>query len=408
MSTAITSNFLQKSILEGHEEPNLWKWRDVFEKLPWFGLVLAASPHVKTLTTIQIAGIQFDWLFYGLAILIIGLQPQLLAQRFPLRLLVIASISLLPAIFQDLWNPIRTGVDLLSLWVLFAATLGMIRRVDYPALFDAYLFFSAVSAAWGVLEMLFGQTSDFGLDGFCYESSHYVVTAAPAPFYALASNRVPLLIRVLLPVSIFLTFSTTGFAVASILVLFLLRRRFWLSLAMVFLGVGIWNSSEAIRERVLQRTTDEAVFQNQDEYDFGSNKTTASLLSNWYVAKRGFDEFFPLGIGYSNHNSGYYEFLSGTPYELTFFYGTNDKSGHNLGIRYLSEFGFVGVLALGVFIFRVIRSRNHRNEVLNIILLASSMHFVSKCVKLGSYLDYGTPFFACLIVAIVSSRENVK
>jgi hypothetical protein len=268
--------------------------------------------------------------------------------------------------------------------------------------------FSTVAAAWGVLELLLGQTRDFGLDGFCYESSHYVVTAAPAAFYALASTRVPLLLRILLPVSIFLTFSTTGFTVAAILILFLLRRRFWLSLAMVALGVGMWNSSEAIRDRVLQRTTDEAVFENQGEFDFGSNKTTASLLSNWYVAQRDFDEFFPFGIGYSNHNSGYYKHLAGTPFESTFFYGTNDKSGHNLGIRWLSEFGFVGVLALGVFIFRVIRSRNHRNEVLNIILLASSMHFVSKCVKLGSYLDYGTPFFACLIVAIVSSRENVK
>ena len=381
-------------------------WREVLRALPLAGLVIAAGPHLKSLTTVFVAGVQFDWLFYGLAITVVFTRPSVLTQGFPLKFFLLCLASLVAVAAEGLWNPGREIVDLLSLWLVYSATFFLVKRYGVKACFNVYVALSAYVAVFGILEFLTGQVRAYGLDGLSFEPSHFAVVIAPAAFYAVLTPNLPNWVKVVLPASLLLTLSTTGLLLFSIVMLGALRKRLFVALLFAVVGFGLWQSNEALRDRVLTRVQDEALAQDSEAMDFGANRTTASLLSNWHVAKESFEDYFPFGSGFSNHYSKYDQVFRGTAYLDSYFYGTNIKSGHNLAIRWVSEFGFLGILVI-IFLVRL-AFRESRNLDLDskIILLSCAMHLLGKSVKLGSYLDYGTPFFVSMIFVLLRQSNS--
>ena len=72
--------------------------------MPFLALIVAASPHLKALTTVDVGGIQFDWLFYGAACVIIFFRPRALLHSFPKKFVLLCVLSLVGAFMEGMWN----------------------------------------------------------------------------------------------------------------------------------------------------------------------------------------------------------------------------------------------------------------------------------------------------------------
>ena len=397
------------------ESPSIRKgksWRnDIDFSVPWYGWVVAFSPHLSKVTTVHIQNVQVDVLLYGLAIMVILFRPHLLLQKIPVLLVLTCVLSLLPGLFFDIPYSSRTMLDLSAFGVVYSAVYYIVKNIGAPKLFFIYLFGSLIVSAWGILEMGLGLTRAYGLDGLSYEPSHFVVVIAPAVYFATQSDVLPTWQKLLLPVAMLLSLSLTGFVMLFLIAAFVFRSRGPWVLGVALVSVTLWNQSEALRTRVETRIFDEALRDKgqieEGAFQFGMNRTTASLLSNWHVAKENMKAYFPFGVGFSSHHLGYEKTFSSSSFKSSVFYGTNIKSAHNLAIRWLSEMGAIGCVVLAGFIWFWFRRRKHWGDLAQLVAFSCLTHLVAKGLKLGSYLDYGTPFFVCcLLILLENSRRN--
>jgi O-antigen ligase len=124
--------------------------------------------------------------------------------------------------------------------------------------------------------------------------------------------------------------------------------------------------------------------------------TSVSFLSNLEVAFESIKRNPLFGSGLGGHSEMYTLYFKESAFKYSYLYGTNSPSGHSLLIRILSEAGLMGFLAVGWGLFKVtlLRADNYHR----IISLACIAHFFGKALKLGGYFDYGTPFFAMILV----------
>ena len=107
------------------------------------------------------------------------------------------------------------------------------------------------------------------------------------------------------------------------------------------------------------------------------------------------------GSGLGGHESIYFLFFEGKPFESSRFFGLNYNSAHSLTIRILSEAGLLGIFAYMAFLVKTyIKSNSGELLVFHSISISCIGHFFSKSLKLGAYIDYGTPFF--LVVLLVN------
>ena len=161
------------------------------------------------------------------------------------------------------------------------------------------------------------------------------------------------------------------------------------------------------RNRVEVRFADTFVDEEASETtEFGSNKTTISLLSNMFVAAGNVASLLSFGAGFSNHGENYDRHFENSTFKQSNYFQTNHKSGHNLAIRFFSEFGYLGT---GMIVFFFLRSwRKYRSSSLEGRLLVSMalVHVLAKSVKLGSYLDYGTPLFLTVLLFMLTEHSS--
>ena len=398
--------FESPSIREGK------RWRNYIDSpVPWYGWVVALSPHLSKVSTVYIQNVQVDVLLYGLAVMVILFRPHLLLQKVPALLVLICVVSLLPGLLFDVPYSSRTILDLSAFGVVYAAVYHIVKKIGAPKLFFIYLFGSLVVSAWGMLEMGLGLTRAYGLDGLAYEPSHFVVVIAPAVYFATQSDFLSTWQKWLLPIALLLSLSLTGFVMLFLIAVFVFRSKWPWVLGVTLFSVILWNQSEALRTRVETRLFDEALSEEgqikEGAFQFGMNRTTASLLSNWHVAKENMKAYFPFGVGFSSHHLGYEKTFSNSSFKNSVFYGTNIKSAHNLAIRWLSEMGVLGCAVLAGLVWCWFRRRKYWGDLAHLVAFSCLMHLVAKGVKLGSYLDYGTPFFVCcLLVLLEKSWRN--
>ena len=168
-----------------------------------------------------------------------------------------------------------------------------------------------------------------------------------------------------------------------------------------------WQYSPQFRSRVELRLADTFVDKEAAEMTkFGSNKTTISLLSNMYVAQGNASIYFPFGAGFSNHGENYDRHFNDDDFRRSNYYRTNQKSGHNVAVRFFSEFGYLGLGAMLFFSLRVWRARRSSSLEARLLLSMALVHVLAKCVKLGSYLDYGTPLFVTVLWFMLTEHPN--
>ena len=145
-------------------------------------------------------GVQFDWLFDGVCMLIVGSRPgRLFAGAVVPLVLVWPSLSLLPSILAGYWDPSRSLVDLLSFWIIYSACLEILRTARAKCVIRAYVFITFLVACWGIIEFALGLIPSYGLDGLAYEPSRFVIASAPAACYALNNPDVSRWVRIVIP-----------------------------------------------------------------------------------------------------------------------------------------------------------------------------------------------------------------
>lgn len=392
------------------EHIELYSLRDGFSglsKLTWPALVLAASPHLKTVTTAHVFGVQFDWLFYGMCLLIVVSRPGRLFVEGVVPLILILSLSLLPSILDGYWNPARSLIDLLSFWFVYSACLEILRTARAECVIKAYVFLTFLVACWGIVEFALGLTWSYGLDGLAYEPSHFVIASAPAAFYALNDRDVNRWVRIVIPAAILLTLSTTALIMSIIIALMTFRRYLAVPLLLMMSLLMAWQFSPQFRSRVELRLVDTFVDEESAEMTkYGSNKTTISLLSNMFVAQENASSYFPFGSGFSNHGENYDRHFKEDDFRQSNYFRINQKSGHNLAVRYFSEFGYLGLGAVVFFFLQVWRTHRSSSWEARLLVSMALVHVLAKCVKLGSYLDYGTPLFVCVLLFMLTEHSS--
>jgi hypothetical protein len=134
--------------------------------------------------------------------------------------------------------------------------------------------------------------------------------------------------------------------------------------------------------------------------------TPLSFISNFQVALEYGKDNLLLGGGLGSHPYSYDRVFSrsnwiGVEDQL----GLNKNSAHSLSIRLLSEIGYIGV---SYFTYTFIKAYYNTKNNLNyrIVFLATVAHFVAKSMKLGSYIDYGTPIFICIIFIALKTGKT--
>ena len=70
--------------------------QEAMKGLPWYGILLGISPQICKVATVMVAGVQFDLLLYGLAIVLGIFRPNLLLNKTALFIALVAAFSLLP------------------------------------------------------------------------------------------------------------------------------------------------------------------------------------------------------------------------------------------------------------------------------------------------------------------------
>lgn len=373
--------------------------QEAIKGLPWYGILIGMSPQICKVATVMVAGVQFDLLLYGLAIFLGMFRPNLLLNKTALIIALVAAFSLLPwALVCEPPLTARSVVDVLALWTVMTCVLSILERNNILLVFSVYFWSSVIVAVWGILELIWNVSGTQAVNGLSFEQSHYVIVALPAVYASMVLSGLPVWIRVVMPLSILLTFSTTGVCAILFLVLVLGRKAIFLSLALATVLIAVVSTNHDFREHIETRVLDDSVSILEGAQSFGSNKTTASFISNGHVAWISLKRNFPFGAGFGNHRMMYDSVLSSTNFSHSSFFGTNRSSGHNLLIRVVSEFGFIGLCTIVLFLFRTRNSLLTMSAAQRFLVVAGGTHFVAKSIKLGSYLDYGTPVFAGFIL----------
>ena len=135
--------------------------------------------------------------------------------------------------------------------------------------------------------------------------------------------------------------------------------------------------------------------------------TPLSFVSNLNVAiDVALSNFFGGGIG--SHPLSYDEhFAKNSWIGFDYNYGLNKNSGHSLFIRIISEFGFFIPLLIISYItikFNKIKTFSLRK----IILISCFSHFIAKFIKLGAYIDFGTPIFFSIIIVLIANDNKIE
>ena len=111
------------------------------------------------------------------------------------------------------------------------------------------------------------------------------------------------------------------------------------------------------------------------------NASTYALLVNKWVATNAPSRMFGTGLG--THEQSYKKLYSNNAYEL---YGLNSEDGYSLYNRVFSEFGYVGLILLFIFLIKYLNTKN-------IINLSALFFIIAVIIRGGHYTMYGTVMF---------------
>ena len=245
-------------------------------------------------------------------------------------------------------------------------------------------------------------TSLVNLHSIVTEPSHYVVVILPACvfayfYYDQYKNEFWILL-----ISLVLTLKLTAF-LSLFLIYILIKRRirnwfFAVPIGYLFFLYLITFDQYSFR---LFSTFNYLFF---GEYYDIIHGTPLSFLSNLSVAIDSANNFI-FGGGLGSHPYAYdLYFKNNDWFGVDYQFGMNKNSGHSLTLRILSEFGYMGLLFFLYFFF--LSYNKLKGDKLRLpMFYAVLSHFIAKSIKLGGYIDFGTPIFLAVILILFLKKD---
>lgn len=294
--------------------------------------------------------------------------------------------------------------------IIYSVCKVIMTKHELKVIFEKYLFFSFIVALIGFVQLIlkFGgilfltPLHKFYIDSVALEPSHYVCLVLPAAIYLYEKKDFNYKFYTI-TISLILTLKSTFPAAIFIYLLFKYSKNF-LKLIVVFVVLFyVINNIIVFFPDAHERIS--SLLGYFDELDLSkvNNLTTFSLLSNLEVAVVNLFDSFGIGVGLGGHEATYFKQLDAS---LGYYgYGINAKSAHSLLIRMISEIP----LLLLFFLFSILRKKDlFYKKSYYYIFMACLSHFFVKCIKLGSYFDYGSIFFLILILLVIQKDNYNK
>ncbi|MGC6413886.1 MAG: hypothetical protein ACON5K_04200 [Bacteroidia bacterium] len=302
----------------------------------------------------------------------------------------------------------------LPVFLIYTTLYSYFYQKNLDDFFRTYLDVGLAIASFGLLQVFIKFTTGIGLlspyssldlHSIVTEPSHYVVVILPALVYSFFYYKKYKFHFWLFLATLMLTFKLTAFV--SLLIIFVLARfkLIYILFSVPFVYVG-YHYLMSIPEYVLRITPIANILGADLEKVVVLHGTPLSFLSNLEVAFDSATRNLFFGGGLGSHPYSYDRYFTSNPWiGVESQFGLNQNSGHSILIRLLSEVGYTGlclILGMMIKIFREVRS-SHVNKV---IFFAALSHFVAKSIKLGGYIDFGTPVFFCILLVLLGKKQK--
>ena len=276
---------------------------------------------------------------------------------------------------------------------LIVALLGWLQFFIYVSCgIDIFRFLYRMGEEWDSMY----QRGFLRISSVVGEPGYLAVLLIPAFVYYMYSNencKGGFQKKCLLLATILFTVSSAAYGIVGIIFLhkFLFHVKSvrikllasGIGILLVFLSVNSYTEHHAVfsSEAATKFTESWKGLWEGDPYEYESlNLSSYALLTNIWVAGNAPSRFWGTGIG--THSQSY-EMLYQSDFEK---YGQNKHDAYSLLIRIYSEFGLLGIMVLGIFLFRNFNPGNTIN-------LAAFFILIFYMLRGGNYFLYGTIYF---------------
>lgn len=370
--------------------------------LPWLFVFTVFS---REIGYYSLGGIDYDLIGYNFFIIyfLYRLRNFYISQSILIILFILIAVGIASKFYLQfqiapLWKQV------IPLAIIFLGTYDFFCRVSYKRLFEIYFKISYYASIFGLVQFfakLFFNIkimTDYGqlfVDSIAAEPSHFTVIILPAVIFGIFYFQKFKKETFILCLALLLTTSSTAYFVLLVMLLVIFRKFQYIILVVplvYFIYTNVLLEYDKFSSRFLGFQN---YFQSRD-LNKVVTATSVSFLSNLEVAFESIKRNPLFGSGIGGHQEMYTEYFKESAFKFSYLYGLNSASGHSLLIRILSEAGIIGLFLTGWGIVKVtlLRADNYHR----IISLACIAHFFGKALKLGGYFDYGTPFFAMILV----------
>jgi O-antigen ligase len=371
----------------------------------WVACLFVFTIFSRELGYTSIAGIDYDLIGYNFFILyfLTQLRHFFLNQKIIVLLFILLIGSLASKIFLDM--------DFLPFWkqfipitIIYLASYDVMCRYNYKSLFEIYVKIGYYTAVFGIIQffakLFFGlqimtDYSQLFLDSIALEPSHYAIIIMPACIYTLYYFRVYKTQAIVLAAALLLTTSSTAYLVLLVLLL-IMYRRVQLLLIMAPLLYFVFNNVLLNYDKFYIRYMGFATYFETNNFNQVYAATSISFLSNLEVAWAAIKANPIFGCGLGGHEEMYLRYFENSSFRFSYLYKLNAASAHSLIIRILSETGLIGFFFYLWALWKSLLLK--ADDYHRIISIACLSHFLGKALKLGGYFDYGTPFFAMILL----------
>lgn len=199
----------------------------------------------------------------------------------------------------------------------------------------------------------------------------------------------------IMTLALLLSFSTIGYFSLFTIFIYVFWKRIlkycWLTLIPIMMFVTYVVNFTANDEETGYSKIDAMMMKFSNTYNALSNikpehfehldLSSYAIISNLWVANNAPCRITGTGLG--THEYNYEKVYPDTGFNA---YGLNKSEAYSLFTRIYSEFGYLGIIMLFVFIFKLFNGKNHINVALAFLLL-------SLLIRGGHYFMYGVIFF---------------
>ena len=243
---------------------------------------------------------------------------------------------------------------------------------------------------------ILGGSLGRGIDSIAYEPSHYAAVIMPAVILTILQFKKYKLKAIILITALIGTVSLSAYLVLLLVISFYFvnRYKFVFILPLILLSIQFLNNSNSSFNDRFQSSQN--VLNGRVDIT-KANLTVLSFGTNLEVALFSIKKNPVWGSGIGGHKTMYDRYYKNSEFKNSDAYGINNVSAHSLFIRIVSEFGIIGFIVY-ILMFLRLYIKKSKDKFHHIIFLACLSHFLVKLFKLGGYIDYGTPFFMCLLI----------